>query len=226
MLTKRKFILGSILSFGVLNAFNISTAQAQASNTAEIQNLFLIVLIGSILVGLLVAGLMAYFVLKYREGTSTPRNPIKNEFKYELGWISFAVVLAVILIIISAPVIINIQSPAGAEDAEVINIRARQFAWQRLIYFDNGTLDVNSSTLITNTNPLQLEVGKLYRINITSIDVIHSFFVYDLSFKIDAVPGQLNSFFIKIEQAGTYIFTCAEFCGAGHYTMKGIIEAS
>jgi len=226
MLTKRKFIFGSILSFGVLNAFNISSAQAQASNTAEIQNLFIIVLIGSILVGLFVAGLLAYFVLKYREGTDAPRNPIKNEFKYELGWISLAVVLAVILIIISAPVLIDIQLPDGAEDAEVINIRARQFSWQRLIYFNNGTLDANSSTLITNTDPLQLEVGKLYQLNITSIDVIHSFFVYDLTFKIDAVPGQFNSYFFKIENAGDYIITCAEFCGSAHFTMRGLIRAT
>ena len=63
-------------------------------------------------------------------------------------------------------------------------------------------------------------------LNITSGDVAHSFFVYDLAIKVDAIPGQMNVRYFKITDPGTYIVTCAEYCGVNHYTMQFALDAT
>jgi heme/copper-type cytochrome/quinol oxidase subunit 2 len=50
-------------------------------------------------------------------------------------------------------------------------------------------------------------------------NVIHSFFVPKLNFKVDAVPGKNNSIVITIEKADTYQVWCNEYCGTFHSEM-------
>ncbi|MCY3414149.1 MAG: cytochrome c oxidase subunit II [Candidatus Heimdallarchaeota archaeon] len=123
------------------------------------------------------------------------------------------------------------------------------------IFLNNGTADVrysasqviSNATLLTQyesqfdgflqiiKNPntgkyyqaLVVEVGEAYRYEITSEEtsVIHSFFVNDLSFKADALPGSVNTVTLTIEEAGTYWGACAELCGVSHYDMLFAIIA-
>ncbi|HWQ17522.1 MAG TPA: hypothetical protein VNL13_06810 [Sulfolobales archaeon] len=94
-----------------------------------------------------------------------------------------------------------------SEPYTVIRVEAFQFGW-RFIY-PNGS----SSTT------LYLEKGKLYRLDITSLDVAHSFFVPELGLKMDAIPGYINTLWVKVDKPGKYTVVCAELCGIGHYAM-------
>lgn len=53
----------------------------------------------------------------------------------------------------------------------------------------------------------------------TSVDVIHSFWVPQLAGKTDNIPGQTNTMWFQADRAGTYGGRCAEFCGAQHANM-------
>ena len=58
----------------------------------------------------------------------------------------------------------------------------------------------------------------------TSGDVLHSFAVPSLGFKIDAVPGRLNTLSTQGAKAGLYYGQCSELCGYGHGFMPIVIE--
>jgi cytochrome c oxidase subunit 2 len=64
-----------------------------------------------------------------------------------------------------------------------------------------------------------LPLGEVTRIEITSVDVNHAFWVPDFLFKRDAIPGQTTAFDLQPARLGTYLGRCAEFCGLNHALM-------
>ena len=68
-------------------------------------------------------------------------------------------------------------------------------------------------------------VGKPLRIQTTAADVIHSFAVPALWFKLDAVPGRLNERLLTINEPGIYYGQCSELCGVKHGYMPIAVEA-
>ena len=54
---------------------------------------------------------------------------------------------------------------------------------------------------------------------VTSSDVIHSFWIPDMLFKRDAIPGQVSAFDLQPRQLGTFVGRCAQFCGLDHAMM-------
>ncbi|MCB0911548.1 MAG: cytochrome c oxidase subunit II, partial [Propionibacteriaceae bacterium] len=64
-----------------------------------------------------------------------------------------------------------------------------------------------------------LPVDKPVRFNLTSADVIHSFYIPAFYFKLDVIPGRANSFDVTPDKIGTYSGKCAELCGTYHAAM-------
>jgi cytochrome c oxidase subunit II len=69
------------------------------------------------------------------------------------------------------------------------------------------------------TTDLVLPANQWVQFNVTSIDVIHSFWAYQLGVKADANPGVNNVAFTKIDHTGTFVVRCAELCGLWHGAM-------
>ena len=76
---------------------------------------------------------------------------------------------------------------------------------------------------------LEIPTGETVRFNLTSDDVIHSFWVPEFLFKRDVIPGHPNHFEITATQTGTYIGHCSELCGLYHsrmlFTLKVVTAA-
>ena len=79
--------------------------------------------------------------------------------------------------------------------------------------------------LLEVDNPLVVPVGKRIRILTTAADVLHSWWVPDLGWKRDAIPGYINESWTQIDTPGTYRGQCAELCGKGHGFMPVVIVA-
>ena len=62
-------------------------------------------------------------------------------------------------------------------------------------------------------------------LNLTSPDVIHSWWIPKLGGKMDAVPGYVNKTWFRISEPGVYIGQCAELCGSGHADMRARVRA-
>jgi cytochrome c oxidase subunit 2 len=84
----------------------------------------------------------------------------------------------------------------------------------------------NEATYLLNVDkPLVLPTGAKIRFVITSDDVIHSWWVPALGWKVDANPNIINDAWTLIEQPGTYRGQCAELCGQDHGFMPIVVEA-
>jgi cytochrome c oxidase subunit 2 len=70
-------------------------------------------------------------------------------------------------------------------------------------------------------NDLHVPVNKPIRLNLASNDVIHSFFIPNMRFKQDVVPGRKIPAWFEATKPGKYELPCAELCGFGHSGMKG-----
>lgn len=92
--------------------------------------------------------------------------------------------------------------------------------WWEIHYLGN---DSDSSAV--DANELHLPVGQPVRLELSSADVIHSFWVPELAGKTDLVPGQTNITWIEADQPGTYHGQCGEYCGVQHAHMELVVVA-
>src|SRR5215211_164781 len=68
-------------------------------------------------------------------------------------------------------------------------------------------------------NEIHIPTGQAVRLEVTSVDVIHSLWVPQLAPKVDLIPGRTNSVVMRTDRPGTYRGQCAEFCGLQHAHM-------
>jgi cytochrome c oxidase subunit 2 len=71
---------------------------------------------------------------------------------------------------------------------------------------------------------MMLPVNRQVDLTLRAVDVIHSFFVPNMRFKQDAVPGLAIRMHFTPTQIGDYEIACAELCGLGHYKMHGMLK--
>jgi len=129
------------------------------------------------------------------------------------------------------------------EDSTQIEIVAQQFNWNirypgpdgkfgrtdpKLIDFANplgiDPTDPASKDDYVSVNQLHLPVGKPVLIRLSSMDVIHSFFIPEFRVKQDAVPGMRVPVWFTPTREGQYEITCAQLCGVGHAIMRGDVS--
>lgn len=101
----------------------------------------------------------------------------------------------------------------GAEPIR-IGAEASRYAW-RFTYPDRPPSDV-----------LTIKAGQVVELEITSTDVIHSFWVPRLGGKMDAIPGRVNRLRLMADTPGSYGGLCAEYCGTGHSQMVLTVEVT
>ena len=186
-------------------------------NTGKIWDIAYLALFLSFLLGLFVIGLMLYFGYKYREKSKATRIKLshKAETRLEVIWILASLILVIFATGVTIAYTNDIITSQGDEGVyKTFFVEGRQFRWNYREIFPNGS----SGDLLVQ---LVLEVNKKYELIVTSGDVIHSFFVYDLGIKQDAIPGRNASIFFTPTKTGEFVIRCAQYCGAGHYSMTG-----
>jgi cytochrome c oxidase subunit 2 len=211
-----------------------------ASNRISIDQMMtaLFIVTGVFFVG--VQGLTGYFIWKYSNQNVEKAAYVSGSHALEITWtLGTAVILAVFGVwsvrvwrktVIQPP-------PSHALQVEVV---AQQFSWNFLYPNQDGVFGKLNPQYISFLNPLGLDpkdpasrgdiwtkdnlylpVGKPVVLKIRSLDVVHSFFVPDFRVKQDAVPGMAISTWFIPEKKGKYEIACSQFCGRGHYTMRG-----
>ena len=94
------------------------------------------------------------------------------------------------------------------EDAMEVLVEAQKFSW--LFVYDNDK---------ESENELVVPQGKAIKLNITSVDVVHSFFLPAFRVKVDAVKGLPTYAWFFADEVGEYDIQCTEYCGVGHSVM-------
>lgn len=175
----------------------------------ETNFLLIWVLVFSVLIFGVVAGALAYVTWKFRAKPGQQGEPpqVHGNDRLEVIWTVIPLFIVFVLFGLTARSLIQVnQLPAGALKVEVTGY---QFWWD----FNYPELGFRTS------NELILPAGVPVVLEVTSKDVIHSFWVPGLAGKRDAIPGRKTLLSFTPEKPGNYYGFCAELCGASHARM-------
>lgn len=125
-----------------------------------------------------------------------------------LGAIGPTLLLAAMLVY-SLPTMRTLQASPG--DLQIA-VDGEQF-WWRVRYLRPG------KTAVETANEIRLPVGRIVTFQLSSPDVIHSFWIPGLAGKVDMIPGRTNELVVRATRAGLFRGVCAEFCGLSHARM-------
>lgn len=188
------------------------------------------------LICLFVLALLAWVIIRYnRRANPTPSRTTHNTL-IEVVW---TVVPVLILVGIALPSLNLLAKQYESPPADAVTIKATGYQWYwGYSYPDNGGFEVVSNMLdkqgaaasgqpylLAVDNRMVVPANTPLRLQTTAADVIHSFAVPSLWFKLDAVPGRLNEKLLIIKEPGVYYGQCSELCGVRHGFMPITIEA-
>jgi cytochrome c oxidase subunit 2 len=189
------------------------TEQAQ-----DIQDVWDGFLIASLVVGVLVVGLIFYVVFRYRRRGSGL--PLQRREHIPLE-VAYTIVPLVIVGALFGVTYVSINAVDKKIDNPDLTVVVTGFQWQwQFDYPASGARVTGSDTVEPE---LVLPAGESVRFELTSLDVIHSFWIPGFRFKRDMFPGQTQTFDVDIaDRTGNYPDTgvCAEFCGLDHHSMR------
>jgi cytochrome c oxidase subunit II len=202
-------ILCTILVYIGLNAIGLLPIQASEQAIA-IDKLFdvHIALISFLFSLIMVILLYSLIVFRRRKGESEYGAYFKGNSGLEVVWTLIPFIIVVFLAYLGAYSLGEIRRIDLS--ALQVNVTAGQWYWQYQ-YPEYG---------ITSTD-LYLPVNRQVSLQMTSNDVIHSFWVPEFRVKMDLVPGQVNDLRITPTIVGSYKVRCSELCGASHAYMVG-----
>jgi cytochrome c oxidase subunit II len=190
-------------------------------------------------------GAFFIFVLfRFRRGANPRASYTGAKGKISKGLeVAVAVIEGVLLVFYAIPAwATRVRNFPSESEAVVVRVVGEQFAWNiqypgpdgkfgrtdiNRVSADNplglDRTDPNAKDDITTINQLYLPVGRPVLIHLSSKDVIHSFGVYELRVKQDAIPGMnIPVWFVPI-RPGEYDIACSQLCGLGHFRMRGFL---
>jgi len=154
---------------------------------------------------------MIFFVIRYRRSIHPNPSDIRGNLWLEIAWIFIPSFIALSMFVSGWQAYTGLRNvPEGAMEIEVIG---QSFSW--IFLYTSGKETENEIVVPVNT-PVKL--------NITSSDVIHSFFIPAFRVKVDAVKGLDTYAWFIAREKGDYFFQCTEFCGIGHADMVGVVK--
>ena len=233
----RLVVLGIVLGLGATAvAILIPWLPESASDQAEeIDFVFWFVTGICIIVFSVVASVAVYSVLKFRAPPDDDSDglPIHGHTGIEIAWTVGPFVLVTAMAIVSAVALArNEKIP---DDAMVVNVVGRQFAWQFMYPPANApdpgedALECDSeavrSRCVTSAQ-LHLPVNVPIHLRLRADDVLHSFWVPEFRQKQDLLPSRVRSLAITPTKVGKYEVLCTELCGLGHSVMRSEVIVS
>ncbi len=182
-------------------------------SSRQIANLFWITLAIAVVVFALVEGLLIYAIARYRNRGKKDEVPqIDGNPTLEMMWTIVPALIMVVLFTLAWRVL-SFQHNAPP-DATTIEVTGHQWYWE--FNYPDTEVTLQNELVIPANVPVLLEIS--------STDVIHSFWVPQLEGKADAIPGHTNILWFEADE-GTYAGQCAEFCGREHYAMLFDVKA-
>jgi cytochrome c oxidase subunit 2 len=187
-----------------------------------IDSLFMFILYLTGVVFIVTEVVMAWFMLRYdKDANPDPVKYAHGSHHLEVIWtiLPAAVLLFIALHQMNAWGQAKLPYGEPKDNPITISVAARQFEW-RLVYPGKDN-KLRTPDDIYTVNELHIPVDRDVVIELTSKDVLHSFFLPNLRVKQDAVPGMMQKVWFRAMKTGEYDLVCAEICGWGHYKMKG-----
>ncbi len=199
------FVLWLALPTGAAAAPSIlrpATPQAEEIKSLAI---FLFVLSAIILFG--VEAVLLYSIVRFRGRAESQVQQTRGNNTIEALWTLIPTILIIVIFTMTARTIDSLNLPGGDVELQVVG---HQWWWE-VDYAAEG---------FSTANEIHVPEGREVGIELTSADVIHSFWVPQIGGKTDLVPGHINRAGFLAATPGVYLGQCAEFCGLQHAHMR------
>jgi cytochrome c oxidase subunit 2 len=182
---------------------------------------------------------MAYCVWKFRyqKNRRAEYQPENKKLEFHLTWITAVGVAA----LLAPGLIVWNEYVTVPKNTLKIEVLAYQWDWKYRLPGEDGILGKTDINLVNDENPfglikedkngmddllvdsneLHLQINKPVKFELRSLDVLHNFYVPQFRGKMDIVPGMITYYWIEPIRTGDFEILCAEYCGTGHYAMRG-----
>jgi len=208
-------------------------------NADQIHSLYLIILYVAAVVFVIVEGALVYSVYKFRAKKVRAAAQIHGNTRLEIAWTVAAAVILVVLTVVTfvkLPSILNppnssapflessLTQPSPPNGKKLtICVQGRQYIW-RYVYGASCQHNPFAAKLPYSYQEMVVPQGTVVVLSITSIDVIHSWWVPSLGGKVDAVPGYTTYTWFKARGPALYHGQCAQLCGRQHAFMTALVD--
>jgi cytochrome c oxidase subunit 2 len=186
---------------------------------------------------------LAWVIFRYRARPGAKASYSHGNTTFEILWTSATVLMFVGLGFLAKDAWADMYFRGAASGAVQVDVLAQQFAWNFRYPGADGKWGATDPKFMSDSggNPMGLDpndpagkddivgptiavpVGREVELLLRTKDVTHSFFVRELRFKQDTVPGMVIRMHFKAEKEGTYEIACAELCGLGHHRMRSFL---
>ncbi|HEX4109056.1 MAG TPA: cytochrome c oxidase subunit II [Solirubrobacteraceae bacterium] len=218
----RWLVIGGVVAcaIGITLGLTINWFPVEASKQSDkIDALYNVLIIASVPFFVLVASVVIFSVVAFRmrpgeENLDGP--PIHGNTKLEIGWTAGPSMLILGLVVYSLIVLHDIgEKPPGTIQ---VGVTGRQFAFS----YQYPSSLTHGKPL--DSNELYIPDGKTVDFYMTSLDVIHAFWVPAFRVQQSLVPGITTHLIVDPDRLGTYDVICNQLCGVGHSLMRSEVH--
>jgi len=203
--------LGALVAFalgGWANPPNI--LDPHGPEALKESNLFWFILVVATIIFVAVMSVLLYSIVRFRArpGMPVPRQLHGNN-KLEIAWTVVPSIVLLLVLFMTISTMFSLAQPTGVPTMTVRAI-GHQWWWE-FQYPDQH---------IVTADELHVPTNMVVHVELYSNNVIHSFWIPQLSGKTDVIPGHDNTMWFSSDKTGVYRGECAEFCGTQHAHMN------
>ena len=186
-----------------------STVQPRGPVAETIADLWWLMLGLGVAVFLVFAALLMRGLLRRRPDA----DEAESDSTLTRPWVMWggAVMPAIVLVVVFGATVLAMRATPNTAGGDALEVEVVARQWRFEVHYP--------AEGIANAGELHLPVGRPVRLKLTSVDVIHSFWVPELAGKTDMLPDRTNTLVLRADRPGRYFARCAEFCGLHHAEM-------
>ena len=235
--------LGLMVSPAMADYSLINMTQGVTESSRQIYGLHMTIFMITVVIGVLVFGAMFYSIFRHRKSRGVKPAKFHHSTAVEIVWTVIPFVILVAMAVPATKVLVDLDDTSRAE--MTVKVTGYQWFWgyeyidedvqflsrldtdsDRARQLDSGIQPASVDNYLQNVDKrLVLPIDTRIRFQITGADVIHSWWMPDLGWKKDAIPGFVNETWTNIDEPGVYRGRCAELCGRDHGFMPIVVEA-
>lgn len=235
-------LLGLTLAGSAAAEWALNMPKGVTDLSLETYDLHMMAFWWCVAIGIIVFGVMLFSLIKHRKSQGAESATFTHSTTAEIIWTAIPVVILILIAVPTAETMVKMEDSRNPDLTIVVT--GYQWKWHykyqdtNVDYYSNlarSSLEARRKDsgidpfsvpnyLLEVDKPLVIPRGLKVRLLVTSNDVIHSWWVPELSIKKDANPGMINETWFRANETGTYRGQCAELCGKDHGYMPIVVE--